>query len=184
VLVHAAPRDSAAKGKVERWHKTFRSRCLSMLSKEQTSSLDALNDALSAWIMAYNTTVHSSTGKAPMDAYRAEMEAVRMPKSAEWVHGCFLNRAVRKVKNDATITIENTLYDVPMQFIGTKVEVCFSPDDMQGAHIASEGRTWPIRPTDKHANSKARRATSPYLIDYSGKDGTDDDVPAALPAHT
>jgi hypothetical protein len=180
VLIHAQPRDGAAKGKIERLNKTCRMRFLSVLTKEQTTSLDALNDAYLTWAMSYNTQKHSVTDKAPMDAYRKEMDTVRMPKSAEWVHACFLNRVLRTVKGDATVQIENTLYDVPMQFINTKVEICFSPDDMTSAYIVSEGRTWPMHLTDKVANFKTRRTTSPYLIDYSRKGG-DSDVATALP---
>jgi transposase InsO family protein len=181
VLIHAAVRDGAAKGKIERANRTIRGRCLSVLTKDQTASLDALNDAFSAWVAGYNTSVHSATGKTPMEAYRAEMDAVRIPKSAEWVYESFLNRITRKVKGDATVCIERMSFDVPMQFIGQKVEIRFSPDDISDAHIVSEGRAYPISLTDRIANSKAKRATSPYLIDYSREDG-DGDVATALPA--
>jgi transposase InsO family protein len=60
VLIHAAARDGAAKGKIERANRTIRERCLSVLTKDQTASLDALNDAFSAWMTGYNTSVHSA----------------------------------------------------------------------------------------------------------------------------
>jgi len=179
-LVHTQPYDAEAKGKIERWHRTLRGRYLSVLPPEATSSLAALNSSLSKWVTAYNTTVHSSIVSAPMDAYRKEADRVRVAKSAEWVSECFMNRIVRNVKGDCTITIDCISYDVPMKFQNTKVEVRYLPDDMDGAYIAVDGKHYPICRTDKHANSKARRTTSPYSIDYSKGGGTD--VSPTLPA--
>ena len=179
-LIHTPPYDGAAKGKIERWHRTLRERCLSVLASEDTSSLDALNKAWAKWVIAYNTTLHSSIGLTPMDAYRKEAEFVRAAKDGEWVDGCFMNRITRKVKSDCTIAINKVSYDVPMQFQNAKVEVRFLPDDMDGAYIVCDGRHYPIVQTDKQANFKARRATGPYSIDY-GKGG-ESDVSTAVSA--
>jgi len=179
-LIHTPPYDGAAKGKIERWHRTLRSRYLSVLVPEDTSSLDVLNRSLAKWVMAYNTTPHSAISSTPMDAYRKEAESIRTAKSAEWAQECFMNRAIRKVKPDCTITIDKTSYDVPMQFANTKVEVRFLPDDMDGASIVLDGRHYPIMQTDKQANFRARRTTSPYSIDYSKGGGSD--VPPVIPA--
>lgn len=180
VLIHTPPYDGAAKGKIERWNRTCRQRFLSVLPESATTSLDALNDALLRWVITYNTTVHSAIGMAPMDSYRKEADRIRTPESAEWVAACFMNRIVRTVKNDATITIDKVSYDVPMQFIKTKVEIHFPPDDMDGAYVVADEARYPIQRTDKQANARTRRATSPYNIDY-GKGGTND-VSSTLPA--
>ena len=182
VLIHAPVRDGAAKGKAERLNRTIRTRFLSVLKDEQKSSIDALNDAFVRWVSAYNTQIHSGHRSTPMDVYRKEMGQVRMPKSIEWVEKAFLNRITRTVKADATVTINNVSYDVPMAFIKQKVEICFLPDDMTGAHIIDEGKRYPISATDKHANFKAKRKTSGFSVDYNMK-GDDRDVSPTLPAH-
>jgi transposase InsO family protein len=182
VLIHAPVRDGAAKGKAERLNRTIRTRFLSVLKDEDTASIDALNDALARWVSTYNTQVHSAHGSTPMDVYRREMECVRMPKSTEWTDRAFLNRITRTVKADSTITIDNVSYDVPMAFIKQKVQIRFSPDDMTDAHITDEKKAYPIHPTDKHANFKAKRKTAGYTIDY-GKKGDGLNVPPTLPAH-
>jgi transposase InsO family protein len=171
VLIHAQPRDGAAKGKIERANRTIRLRFLSVLTKEQSTSLEALNSALTSWLTVYNTTVHSATKMTPMDGYQSGMDIIRIPKSIEWVDECFLNKITRLVKSDATVSISNTSYDVPMHFIGQKVEILFSPESPEDAHVRSEDQIWPIRPTDKQANFKVKRSTSPYMIDYSNKEG-------------
>jgi len=184
VLIHAPARDGAAKGKVERANRTVRGRFLSVLEDRDKGSLDSLNAAFASWAAGYNAREHSAHGRTPMDAYRAEAGSVRAPRSPEWVDECFLNRVTRKVRNDATVSIDRVSYDAPMGLIGQKVEIRFLPGDMGAARVAFEGRDWPLRPTDKVANSKARRAPGGYQIDYSAQGGDGDDglLPPALPA--
>jgi transposase InsO family protein len=179
VLIHAPARDAQATGKAERLNRTIRERFLSLLKEEDKASLESLNDAFVRWVSAYNTKVHSAHGKSPMEVYRAEMDTVRMPRSAEWVDEAFLNRVKRTVRADATVSIDNVSYDVPMIFIKQKVCIRFSPDDMSSAHIIDEGKAYPIRPTDKQANYRAKREKPGFSIDY-GKGGAD--VSTTLPA--
>ena len=80
-----------------------------------------------------------------------------------------MNRVQRRVNNDATISIDKTSYDVPMQFIRQKVEVRYLPDDMDSAYIYYENIKYSIRKTNKVENGKTKRK-SPLNIDYS-KDG-------------
>lgn len=53
-----------------------------------------------------------------------------------------------------------------MQFISSKVEIRFLPDDMASAFILYEGEHYPIRPTDKNENCRTKRSNTPS-IDYS-----------------
>ena len=87
-------------------------------------------------------------------------------KSREWLDECFLNRVVRKVRKDSTVSIDSVSYDVPMQFISQKVEIRYVPSDMDTACIFYEGERFPIRQTDKVANCHTKR-NNPLPIDYS-----------------
>ena len=91
---------------------------------------------------------------------------MKLPKSREWLEECFLNRIRRKVRKDATISIDCISYDVPMQFISQIVEVRFPPDDMTGAFILYDDKHFPIYATDKNANCRAKR-NNPTPIDYA-----------------
>jgi hypothetical protein len=77
-----------------------------------------------------------------------------------------MNRKLRRVNNDATVSINNDYYDVPIQFIGMKVQVRYLPDQMDKAYIFYEGQHYPLRLTDKVANSRTKRNNGP-AIDYS-----------------
>jgi len=70
------------------------------------------------------------------------------------------------VNKDSTVSIDKVSYDVPMQFISSKVEIRFLPDDMSSAFILYEGVHYPIRPTDKNENCRTKRNNTPG-IDYS-----------------
>ena len=86
--------------------------------------------------------------------------------SPEWLKECFLNRVHRKVRRDSTISIDSICYDVPMQFIGMKVEVRFVPDDMSSAFILYDGSHFPIRATNRNENCRAKR-NNPPSFQYS-----------------
>ena len=77
-----------------------------------------------------------------------------------------MNRVARKVRNDSTLSILNKQFDAPMQFMRQTVEVRFLPDRLSDAYIFENGVHYPLKLTDKQANSKAKRKTWP-TIDYS-----------------
>lgn len=127
VLLHTPVRDGASKGKVERNFRTLKERWLYGLDISQIRSLKEFNGLLADHIRKHNTTVHSVTGKSPLERYLCGNEKIRKPKSVEWLEECFHNRIYRRVNRDATIHLMNTVYDAPMQFIGLNVEVRFLP---------------------------------------------------------
>ena len=101
-----------------------------------------------------------------MERYQRGIAHVRIPKSKEWLDECFMNRVTRKVNLDATISIDSIYYDVPMQFIRSKVEIRYLPDSMQDAYIFFEGKKYPIRQTNRVENGRTKRSNQ-HAIDYS-----------------
>ena len=77
---------------------------------EQITGIEQLNEKLHAYIQQHNTTVHSATGMTPQDRYMADILHIKMPCDREWLENCFMNRINRLVRNDATVTIDKTLY--------------------------------------------------------------------------
>jgi len=77
-----------------------------------------------------------------------------------------MNRVSRTVKNDSTLSIKNMQFDAPMQFMRQSVEVRFLPDRLSEAYIFDNGNRYPLKLTDKQANSKAKREVWP-TVDYS-----------------
>jgi transposase InsO family protein len=169
VLIHTPVRDGASKGKAERNFRTLRNRFLNVMDPAKISSIDQLNSMLFEYIRKHNTTIHSATNQTPMDRYLGDIAHIKMPVSKDWLNNCFMNRINRRVRNDATIVIDKTLYDVPLQFIRSKVEIRYLPDDMKNAYILDDGVKYPIRKTNKVENSKTKRKNN-YTLNYSGGD--------------
>lgn len=167
VLIHTPVRDGASKGKVERNFRTLRSRFLNALNCSKLRSIDELNRLLTDYIRSHNTSIHSATGMTPYTRYMEDIAQVRMPKDQAWLDECFLHRVKRKVNNDATIMLNKTLFDAPMQFIRSTVEVRYRPGEPDSAFILDGGIRYPLRPTNKADNSKTKRDNG-YQLRYGG----------------
>ena len=166
ILLHAPVRDGASKGKVERAFGVLKSRWLNGLDMGQIHSIDDFNRELTEAVRKHNLTVNSSTEQTPMDRFLATRGRIRLPESEEWLNECFMNRERRKVRNDSTLSLQNIQLDAPMQFIRQTVEVRFLPDRLSEAYILDGGVRYPLKLTDKQANSKVKRENLP-TVDYS-----------------
>jgi transposase InsO family protein len=166
VLLHAPVRDGAAKAKVERTFGVLKGRWLNGLDVDQILSLDDFNRELAEAVRKHNLAVNSSTEQTPMDRFLATRGRIRIPESEDWLNECFMNRVRRKVRLDATLSLQSKQFDAPMQFIRQTVEVRFLPDRLYEAYILDGGVRYPLKLTDKQANSKVKRNNLPTL-DYS-----------------
>lgn len=168
IEIHAPVRDGAAKAKVERSFRTVKDTWLNGFDPSSVKSLEQLNRLLANYVRIRNNSFNRDISETPMERYSRHLDRIRFPKSRELLDECFMNRIIRRVNNDSTVSIDTVSYDVPMQFIRMKVEIRFLPDDMKNAYILFEGRRYPIRPTNKLENSRTKRENTPS-IDYSVK---------------
>ena len=171
VLLHTKVRDGASKAKVERHFRTLKERWLYTLELDDITSLEQFNSLLLDYMRSYNTTFHTGIDTTPFERCRATCNQIRRPESRQWLEDCFFNRVTRKVNKDSTISIDKVSYDVPMQFISSKVDIRFLPDDMSSAYIHYGGAHYPIRRTDKVENCRTKRNNLP-VIDYSKTGGS------------
>ncbi|NLN64801.1 MAG: transposase [Clostridiaceae bacterium] len=166
VKLHTPVRDGASKAKVERSFRTVKETWLYGFDPSTVSSLGELNRHLAEYVRKRNTSVNRTIGEAPVERYQKGIAHVRIPKSKEWLDECFMNRITRKVNLDSTISIDSVYYDVPLQFIRSKVEIRYLPDHMQEAYIFFDGKKYPIRQTNRVENGHTKRKNQ-HAIDYS-----------------
>lgn len=166
IKIHTPVRDGASKAKVERSFRTIKDTWLYGFDAASVSSLEELNRLLQDYVRKRNTSFNRTIGTTPMERYQQGIGHVRIPKSQDWLDECFMNRITRKVNLDATVSIGAVYYDVPMEFIRSKVEIRFLPDRMQDAYIFFEGKHYPIRPTNRVENGRTKR-NNIHAIDYS-----------------
>jgi transposase InsO family protein len=165
VLLHTPIRDGASKGKVERNFRTLKERWLYGMDFKQFQSLAEADRSLRDYIRKHNTTRHGATGCTPLSRYLETNNRIRKPKSEEWLKECFCNRVGRQVGKDATLRIDGVSYDVPLQFMGQKVEIRYLPDRMEEAYIQCEGKRYPLAKTNKVENARTKRLPA-LSIDY------------------
>ena len=138
--IQASPYSPQAKGKQERFFATLRAQFLPEVEASDIVTLADLNESLLAWIeCVYHRHVHSTTNQTPLDRYTAGLEHVR-PADAETLRLAFLWREKRKVRRNATISLQNNIYQVDPALAGQTIELRFDPFDLSHVDLYLETR--------------------------------------------
>lgn len=159
-LVHAAPYDPQARGKMERFWRTLRSQCLSHLGGHVTS-LHQVNTRLWAWLDThYHRAAHAGLlGRSPGRVYHqhrsadAELDEQRLREA-------FTVRRRRKLRGDSTLSIAGVDYELVHSFIrpGSMVVVAHCLlDEPARPVVEHDGAVLELHPVDAVANSRRRR---------------------------
>jgi len=129
-LIHSSPYDSPSRGKIERYFKTVRQMFLPEVDLNPKLALDQLNSQFTDWLNnQYHKNLHSGINQAPLDRYMNSMSTTSIRRqSKEELDAAFLHKLTRKVKKDSTISINRKLFEVPYQYIGSKID-CRHPVD-------------------------------------------------------
>lgn len=136
-LVHSKPYDSPSRGKIERFNRTIRQKFLPLLDLSQIESIDALNTTFERWLdTEYQKSFHHGIKAKPMDKWMDDLKNVSIKRaSSQQLDLAFYITIKRKVKNDATISLNSTLYEVPPAFIGKVIELRHPSDNPQDLTI-------------------------------------------------
>ncbi|MCL1921571.1 MAG: DDE-type integrase/transposase/recombinase [Kiritimatiellaeota bacterium] len=122
ILLHAPVRDGAAKGKVERYHRTVR---LQFLSRQlDLSSLDALNRAFTHWVEEhYNAQPHSILGMSPLERFALDRNRIRFLQPNETNDELFFVEEERHVRADNTFFFRASRYEAPRHLPERKIQI-------------------------------------------------------------
>ena len=154
-LIHSKPYDSPSRGKIERFFRTVRDRFLPGLVG--TPTLDDINLAFHAWLNeGYHHQVHSGTGERPIERYKASAGRSRLRRVSEHeLDEFFLVRHERIVNNDATISFQGTIYEVPAAYIRQRIEIRHPVDDPQDLALYDNGdRVARLKPVNPRENAR------------------------------
>jgi hypothetical protein len=128
--IQTAPYSPQAKGKQERFFETLRLQFMPEVEVSNITTLSDLNESLWAWLeCVYHTHVHSETQQTPLARYQADLEHVH-PADPELLRKAFLWREKRKVRQDATFSLQGNSYQVPAHLCGRTLELHFDPFDL------------------------------------------------------
>lgn len=160
-LAHTPVRDGSSKGKIERFFRTVRSRFLPLLDLElnKIQNVDVLNQRFFAWLETdYHRKIHSALGMSPLDKFMSQIDRVRHLQEPALLERVFMKRVFRKVKHDATVSIDSRLYEVNPVLIGQKIEVRFDPDQPEQVFVYEQGREIQCAPLCSQAdNARIKR---------------------------
>jgi transposase InsO family protein len=161
VLLHARAYQPEGKGKIERWFKTVRG---GFLCINKATTLEGLNDDFSRWLSVYNETRHSITGQPPIKRFAKNIECVRAaPKDLE---DHFRKSARRTVAKDRTISLNNRLYEAPVELVGRQVTLLYHEDDPERVEVFFGGKTHGfVSLVDVNVNYRVKRQSGVIRIE-------------------
>lgn len=159
-LIHAKPYHAWSKGKIERFFRTVQSDFEQSLVFEPVKDLAELNMRFWQWMERdYHQRVHRALdGKSPQERFLARSEGLRSIPVGMDVDGLFLKRTNRRVRRDATISLNGRMFEVPVSLRGRKVEVRFDPFTYERMELyVEEKKVGDATPLDKEVNSRTYR---------------------------
>ena len=184
-LIYCRPYAPEGKGKLERWHRTFRDQFLSELDTSRLRDLGDLNARLWAWLeTVYHRTPHSGLAEqTPLARYQQDLPRVRtLGTLAPRLDELFYHRAERKVRKDGTVSYQGSRFEVPYELSGRSV--CLVVDPHAGQILSVEDADGQPRgaatPLDAVANvHRQRRKPQPPEAPSPSNPGTDNEVELA-----
>jgi hypothetical protein len=156
-LCHAKPFAAWSKGKIERWFRTLQMDFEARLIIEPARSLEALNARLWRWIEAeYHQRPHSALGgQTPAERFAQRALHLRTADPQTDWEALFLSRAERRVRLDATFSLQGQLWEAPAHLRGQIIEVRFNPFDWKRVEIWFASQyVAAARRCDKQLNAK------------------------------
>jgi transposase InsO family protein len=129
-LIYCRPYQPEGKGKLERYHRTFRAGFLSELDPRRITSLADLNSRLWAWVeTVYHRTPHAGLdGQTPLARYQQDLARIRLlGPLATKLDALFWHRVARHVRRDGTVSYEGRLFEVPYELSGRTVQLVVDP---------------------------------------------------------
>jgi putative transposase len=161
-LIYCRPYAPEGKGKLERWHRTFRDQFLGELDESRIAGLDDLNARLWAWVeQAYHRTPHGGLdGQTPLARYQRDLPNIRLlGQKAARLDAIFHHRAKRKVRKDGTVSYQGKDFEVPYELSGKTVQLVVDPHagTVMGVEDADGNALGSVTSLDVLANAHRRR---------------------------
>jgi len=160
-LVHSRPGIPKGRGKIERFFRTLRMQFEAALDPDTVSSIADYDQRLHTWLeREYHRTPHSGLGgKTPLEAWISGTKYIIRMEPGINLDEVFCHQYVRRVANDATVSLEGTQYEVPSVLIKEKVTLLTNPQaQVPSVRIVFDGKDYgTARRVDEYANARSRR---------------------------
>jgi len=159
-LIHAKPYHAWSKGKIERFFRTVQSDFEQSLVFQPVKDLAELNRRFWQWLERdYHQRTHRALdGQSPQERFQERSKGLRTVPPGMDVDGQFLKRTTRRVRRDATISLNGKLFEVPVSLRGRQIEVRFDPFRYARMELyVEEKKVGDATVLDKEVNSRSYR---------------------------
>ena len=137
-IVFTQPYRPMGHGKIEALNRLIRSAFLSELKASSITTLDALNEAFSAWAARYNDRVHTETGQSPKARYQQGLERLRFVDE-EQLRQAFLWKEHRTADKAGVLSLMGCRYQVGARLAGRRVELRYDPEQLDRVEVWLDG---------------------------------------------
>lgn len=163
-LIHARPYAAWSKGKIERFFRTVQEEFQQQLVFAPVHSLEELNTRFWQWLEGvYHQRVHHSLGMSPAECFSQRAASLRPAPTPEELQRLLLHRLTRRVRKDATISLDGRHWEVPVSLRGQMVELHYDPRATHPPQVFWQGKFIAgAKILDKHLNAKTFSLSSQY----------------------
>lgn len=136
-LLHTRPYHAWSKGKQEKFYQTVQSQFQQSLVFAPARSLDELNQRFWLWLEGeYHQRVHSALdGMSPSARFASGLQTLRcLPSTTDWER-LFLMREKRRVRKDATVSLQGELFEVATVLRGQEIVVEYDPIGLERVDV-------------------------------------------------
>ena len=156
-MIYCRPYEPQGKGKLEKFHATFRGQFLNEIEPDKLASLSELNERLWAWIEhVYHRRPHAGLdGKTPLDRWREDLVHVKpLGLRATKIDSIFCHRFKRTVRKDGTVGWSGKRFEVSHNFVDEKVILVVDSHTQIALRLETEigDDLGPVTELDVHAN--------------------------------
>jgi putative transposase len=161
-LIYCRPYEPEGKGKLERFHRTFRAQFLDEINAEKITGLDDLNARLWAWLeCVYHRRGHAGLqGKTPLERWRDDLVHVRqLGFKAAKIDDIFCHRVERTVRKDGTISWDGRQFEAAFELADKKIKLVVDPHTKTALRVESVfgDDLGLVTPLDKIGNLNRKR---------------------------
>jgi len=186
LLIHSKPGRPQGRGKIERFFRTVREMFLRPLEESSLKSMEDLNARFRSWLESeYHRSPHRGlAGATPLEAWLEKAKHIITVDPTVNLEEVFFHEITRKVYRDGTVTVNNTLYEVPSILIGRKVKLRFDPHrDRPRMFVLCDGVDHgECRLVDTYANTKVVRTYDETDRFYDAGSARQPNITASLSA--
>jgi transposase InsO family protein len=128
-LIHCKPYHAWSKGKIERFFLTVQRDFEQRLVFDPVTSIEQLNSRFWHWLnVEYHQRKHGALdGKSPAERFVERAGQLKIVQDDIDLDGLFLARITRRVRLDATISVDGKIFEAPVALRGRDVEVRYDP---------------------------------------------------------